>query len=123
MATDIRVLILDDDEKLRRSLETFFEDEAFEVTGVESGEAGLELLASHAVDAAIVEMRLPGMDGNEWITCASHLYPGMRFLIYTGLINYVVPEHLRTVLSNNQVFLKPSEDMGVLAEGIRRLVA
>jgi CheY-like chemotaxis protein len=120
---DIRILVVDDDEKLRRSLVTFLEDEAFEVTGVESGEAGLDLLVSNAMDAAIVDMRLPGMNGNEWIMRASHLCPKMRFLVYTGSVNYVVPKRLKTVLSNNQVFLKPAEDMGVLAEGLRRLIS
>jgi DNA-binding NtrC family response regulator len=122
MVADIRVLIVDDEEKLRHSLLTFFEDEAFEVTGVASGEAALELLASQTVDAAIVDMRLPGMNGNEWIRRASQLYPHMHFLVYTGSVNYVVPKSLRTVLGNSQVFLKPAKDMSVLAEGVRRLI-
>ncbi|MCP4410796.1 MAG: response regulator [Gammaproteobacteria bacterium] len=122
MTANIRVLVVDYDEKLRYSLVTFLKDEAFEATGVESGKAGLEILVSHPVDTAIVDMRLPDMDGNEWITHASRLYPGMHFLVYTGLVNYVVPKHLRTVLSNDQIFLKPAEDMSFLAEGIRRMV-
>lgn len=59
------VLIVDDEPGLLRSLMAFFEDENFSVAGAKSGEEALQLLNKEQFDAVILDMRLPGIDGNE----------------------------------------------------------
>lgn len=41
------------------------EDEGYIVVGAESGEAGIDLVDRHPIDLAIVDLRLPGMNGFE----------------------------------------------------------
>jgi len=52
---------------VRINLEDFLEDEGFEVESAGNGEAGLELVDRCRFDVAVVDMRLPGIDGNAFI--------------------------------------------------------
>src|SRR5580704_13579973 len=61
----IRVLVVEDEQHLAEGLRFNLEAEGYEVTTVESGEAGLELLApgSPAFDVLILDVMLPGKNG------------------------------------------------------------
>ena len=74
----IRVLVVDDEEMILLNLAVFLEDDGFTVFSASSGEAALELLSRETVDVAIVDIRLPGMDGNTLILEAHKLYPETR---------------------------------------------
>lgn len=117
---EFRVLIIDDEISLLKSLSAFLEDEDFDVIGATSGEEGLEILQRTTVDAAIIDMRLPGMDGNETIIRAHRLQPSLRFIIHTGSTDYHPPAALSDIgIDPGAVFLKPLPDLAVLAEAIR----
>ena len=60
-----RVLIVEDDERIRLSLQLVLEDEGHAVELAESAEAGLEAIARRPVDVVLVDLMLPGMDGFE----------------------------------------------------------
>ena len=85
--TDILVLIVDDEEMVRENLEAYLEDEGFRIVTASSGEAALELLADINPDVGIIDMRLPGLSGNDFILRAHALRPHLRYLIHTGSTN------------------------------------
>lgn len=58
-----RILIVDDDAAFRGSLAETVSDLGHDVLEAGSTAAGLKLLAAHAVDAAIVDLRMPDEDG------------------------------------------------------------
>jgi DNA-binding response OmpR family regulator len=60
-----RILIVEDDERIRLSLQLVLEDEGNVVDQAESAEAALELLARRPADVVLVDLMLPGMDGFE----------------------------------------------------------
>ncbi len=60
-------LIVDDEPGLLLSLKAFFEDENYEVEGAASGEEAPVILRKSDFDAVIINVRLPGIDGNEVI--------------------------------------------------------
>ena len=116
------VLIIDDEDMIRDTLEAYFESLGWTVFGAHSGEDALEILAAQAPDAAIVDMRLPGMSGQDLILAARVIRPAMRFLIYTGSLEYHPSEELAAAgLTSEQVFVKPVEDMSVLAQAVAGL--
>jgi two-component system OmpR family response regulator len=120
--TAYRVLIIDDELSLLKSLVAFFEDEGFFVRGAESGEEGLEILKMYKMNAVIIDLRLPGIDGNETIVRAHELQPALRFLIHTGSTDYQIPPLLRRIgIEQEVVFLKPLPDLSVLSEAVRAL--
>jgi CheY-like chemotaxis protein len=61
------LLIIDDNESVRESLKHVFSRYGYTVVVAESGEAGLGLYAKGGIDAALVDINMPGMNGVE--TC------------------------------------------------------
>lgn len=119
-----RALIVDDDDMVRENLIAYLEDEGMAVQGVASGEDVLELLrAGQSFDVCVMDMRLPGMDGNDSIRAVRALAPEIEILVHTGSAGYSVPADLKAVgIDRSRVFLKPLQDMAPLAERIRQLV-
>lgn len=117
------ILIVDDEESIRRSLRAFLEDEGFEVITTATGEEGIEALTKASPDALIVDMRLPGMDGNAFIEQAHALRPGLNVFIYTGSVGYRPPQTLQAIgVGEDQVFKKPLRDMSLLVRAMRQLM-
>ena len=116
---DKTILIVDDEEMYRWNLEDFIEDEGYNALSVENGEKALELIQLKQIDLVVVDMRLPGMDGNTLILKAKRLKPDLKVLIHTGSVDYTLPEELKALHVNQQsVFYKPLEDMNRLLERI-----
>jgi CheY-like chemotaxis protein len=119
----LRILIVDDEDSIQRSLRAFLEDEGFEVATAVSGEDGLEALSHTPCDAAVVDIRLPGMDGNLFIERAHELCPAMRFLVYTGSVGYSPPASIQSAgILDSCIFKKPIRDMSVLATALKDLL-
>jgi two-component system nitrogen regulation response regulator NtrX len=60
-----RLLVVDDEPGIRRSLSGILEDEGYAVEAVESGEACLEALPGAGYGLVLLDIWLPGMDGME----------------------------------------------------------
>jgi len=120
MGERIRILVVDDEESIRRGLRAWLEDDDFEAVTAESGEKALEILASDPADGAIVDIRLPGMDGNAFMEQAHRLYPSMRFIVYTGSVAYSPLPQLRAIgISEKDIFQKPLSDLAVLIAAVK----
>jgi len=63
-----RILIVDDEPDIRRSLSGVLEDEGYQPQAVESGEACLAELGREACELVLLDVWLPGMDGMETLT-------------------------------------------------------
>ncbi len=114
-----KLLILDDDDTLRFNLQLYFEDEGFECFSFSMGEAALEYLSKNCCDAAIVDLRLPGINGEEFITEAKKLCPNLKCIIYTGSSNYSINDEIKKFsVSEEDIFYKPVEDMQTLKNRI-----
>lgn len=120
-----RVLIVDDEEMIRENLMAYLEDEGIPVTAVASGEEALRCIAEGGRFAVcIMDMRLPGMDGNASIRQLHARCPRLRFIIHTGSSDYSLPSDLRGLgLSEASVYLKPLLDMAPLARAVSELLA
>ncbi len=61
-----RVLVVDDDESIRMVAEVALESVGgWEVLSADGGPAALELAAAHRLDAILLDVMMPGMDGLE----------------------------------------------------------
>ncbi len=59
------VLVIDDEESIRRTLGEILADEGYEVLAAASGEEGVDLAARRAPDVIFLDVWLPGIDGIE----------------------------------------------------------
>ena len=63
----MKMLLIDDDEWIRDSLSIFFENEGCHLEALETAEEGLKALKKQPYDIIIVDYRLPGMDGLDFL--------------------------------------------------------
>jgi len=118
----IKVLIVDDEETLRTHVAAYLEDEGFDVTTVADGETALEALTQNPPDVALVDIRLPGIDGDAVILQGLEICPGLKFLIHTASASYTPPAALVSRgLGQQDILVKPILDLQVLVDAIRRL--
>jgi DNA-binding response OmpR family regulator len=60
-----RILVVEDDERIRSSMRLALEAEGSEVDEAGSGEEALDHFSDHASDVVLIDLMLPGMDGFE----------------------------------------------------------
>ena len=95
MSSQTRVLVVDDEPAIRNSLVEFLKDCQFDVSAAGSAEGALDLIARIPIDVALVDIRLPRLDGESLILQAHLLRPHMRFLIHTGSMAYKLSDELK----------------------------
>ncbi len=111
------ILILDDDIAVRESLMEFFEDREYQVLPANSAEEALEILTNDVPDGAVVDIRLPGMDGNAFILAAAKKYPSMACVIVTGSPEYSLPQRVADMYNVSEtIFSKPVSDLAALGK-------
>jgi len=108
----IKVLILDDDDSLRYNLKIFLEDEGFLCTAVDHPAEALDLMRYNKYDVAIVDIRLPGISGDEFISIACKNHMQNKFIIYTGSMDFILTPELSALgMTIEDIMRKPVEDM------------
>lgn len=119
-SSQLRLLIVDDERFIRESLKDYLEDCDFEVLAAKSAEEALEEAAKHRYHLAVIDLTLPGRDGEELILKLHSLSPGMRFIINTGRLGYTPSDDLKAVgVQPGHVFYKPLTDLDELVQVIQ----
>lgn len=118
----IRVLVIDDEPAVCSSLSAFLDDYGFKTSTAGSAEEALELMEKRVYDVCIVDMRLPGMSGEDLIIEARKHHENQRYIIYTGSISYNLSERLKELgIRSEHVFLKPVRVLSLLVKCIKEL--
>lgn len=118
------VLILEDEATIRENLTAFLEDEGFKVLEAPDAKAAFVALSTQQPDLAIVDIRLPDMDGNQWMLEAHQKNPQLKLIVYTGLLEYKPSESLKKIgLQESDVLYKPVESMDDITQLIRQKLA
>ncbi len=80
----LRVLFVDDEAPIREVMRIELPRMGHEVTVCEDGETALEVLAEHHFDAAIVDLKMPGISGWEVTDHIKQVSPETFVIIHTG---------------------------------------
>ena len=117
------ILILDDEERVRELLMDYLgEFDGFDLFGAGSGEEALEILRQRPTRLCVVDMRLPGMDGVEFIESAAAARLCHQFIVHTGSMDFSLPQALKDLgMVPADVFFKPVDASEILAR-IRELI-
>ena len=119
--SSLRFLVVDDEPGLLYSLIAFLEDEGYQVDGAPSGEKALSMLKQNSYDAVIVDIRLPGIDGNEVILRARKSGCNAPFLIHTGSTDYQLTTSLKNLgFCQADILLKPLTDLNILCRALSK---
>jgi two-component system, OmpR family, response regulator len=65
MSMMVNILLVDDNEKIRKLMEIYLKQEGYHVLHAENGERALEVLAETNADLVIADIMMPEMDGYE----------------------------------------------------------
>jgi DNA-binding NtrC family response regulator len=84
---EMKILLIDDDEWIRDSLSIFFEAEGCHVLALETAEEGLSAIKDHTFDLIIVDYKLPGMDGLEFLKRIHNSQSGAIKVLITAYRN------------------------------------
>ena len=81
---NLRVLLVDDEENILRSLRRVLRREPYDIVTAESGEAAIDVLEKERIDLIISDARMPGMDGPTLLSTARRRWPWMVRILLTG---------------------------------------
>ncbi len=84
MGETARILIVDDDKNIRKVLTTILEDEGYVVESVGTAKKAVERTRKKFYNLALIDVRLPDMEGIELLTKVKDTTPKMRKIIITG---------------------------------------
>lgn len=123
MKSPIHILIVDDEEAIRISLQVYFEDRGFVIHDAPNSESALEIMERYPIDLAVVDLRLPAMNGVMLIRMAHKQWPKMSFIIFTGSLDYAIPKDMVALPQiSDTVFYKPLKDMELMYKEVCRLL-
>jgi len=121
MAT--KLLLLDDDETIRFNMKLYLEDEGFECTDAGDADSALLLARKGGIALSIVDLRLPGINGEEFIKRSFIMNPKMKYLIHTGNTEYSLPvELIKLGIKKDDVFFKPVVSFDSIVNRIKQLL-
>jgi DNA-binding NtrC family response regulator len=84
LVENARILIIDDDENIRKALAAILEEEGYTVDTAENAKQAIEKTEKNIYNLALIDMRLPDMEGIELLTKMKDTTPKMRKVIVTG---------------------------------------
>jgi len=79
-----RILIVDDDDALRESLELVLAAEGYEVAAARDARSALALVESQPFDVVLCDVRMPGMDGMALLPQLARRAPGITILMMSA---------------------------------------
>jgi DNA-binding NtrC family response regulator len=84
MESKVNILIVDDEEIVRESLASWLEEDGYEVASAENGPRALERLPEKDWNLAMVDLKMPGMDGIQLMDEIRKIKPETIVIIMTA---------------------------------------
>jgi len=79
-----RILIIDDDQFIRRLLRAMLERQGYSVVEAENGDEGLQCYQAAPTDLVITDMQMPVMDGLQMIAELRRTFPMAKVIAISG---------------------------------------
>lgn len=80
----MRIMLVDDEERYLKTTKKLIEKKGYSVLTAQSGKEALEKLKPQNVHVVILDVKMPGMDGNETLKAIKTLYPLVEVIMLTG---------------------------------------
>ena len=80
----MKIMLVDDEERFLKTTKKLIEKKGYGVLTAQSGNEALEKLKLQNVHVVILDVKMPGMDGNETLKAIKSLYPLVEVIMLTG---------------------------------------
>ena len=78
------ILVVDDEKVVRDGCQRVLADQRYRVSLAEDGREGLDLLGQGSVDVVLLDLKMPGMSGEEVLETSREEHPHVPVIIITG---------------------------------------
>jgi two-component system cell cycle response regulator len=115
MSQDCNILVVDDDVSLASNLQDILEAEGYAAAVAHGGQSALTLCREKAFKLALLDIKLPDMEGIELLTPLKEIHPDMAVMMVTGYasvdsvvqaLNQGVLAYITKPLNMNEVLAK-----------------
>jgi len=84
LAEPARILVVDDDESIRKTIAAILEDQGYIVDTAQNGKEAIEKSHAKFYNLALIDIWLPDMEGTKLLTAMKETTPKMVKIIVTG---------------------------------------
>jgi DNA-binding NtrC family response regulator len=84
MTEPAKILVIDDDESIRKTIATILEEKGYIVDTASSGREAIEKSRTNFYNLALIDIRLPDMEGTKLLPQLRETVPKMIKIIVTG---------------------------------------
>lgn len=113
-----RVLVIDDEQSIRKALELGLSSKTIAVHSVPGGMDGIRLGCGIHYDVLIVDLHLPDIHGIQVIQQIKKCNPSATFIVITGYLNGENRSEVERIGVND--YLEKPLDLGLLTQAVHR---
>jgi DNA-binding NtrC family response regulator len=115
------ILVVDDEASYRTMISSVLEDAQYEALTAESGKDALEIVSRRLIDAAILDLMMPQMDGRELMKRLQQKVPGLPIIFLTA--HGSIPSAVEAIKEGAADYLtKPLPHVDDLVQTIERVL-
>ncbi|MBX6379525.1 DNA-binding NtrC family response regulator [Thermoflavifilum aggregans] len=78
------ILVIDDEKAIRKTLHDILSYEGYQVEEAADGEQGLTMFKNKTYDAVLCDIKMPKIDGIEWLSKAREINPDVPIIMISG---------------------------------------
>ncbi|MBI4597802.1 MAG: response regulator [Candidatus Omnitrophica bacterium] len=123
MAGQATIVAIDDEAEFTSTLREFFSARGYTVHVALTAPTGVELIARHLPQVVLVDLKLPGMDGDEVLQLVRRDYPATKVIVITAYNDGGKTRDRLLALGAFAHYDKPLSSLRDLAETVKRAVA
>jgi len=118
-----KIVAIDDELEFTKTLDQFFSTRGYEVHVALTGTSGVELVDYHKPDVVLVDLKLPGLDGDEILKHIRRTHPTTKVIVITAYNDGGKTRDRLLTLGAFAHFDKPISSLRDLADAVKRAVA
>ncbi len=118
-----KLLIVDDEVELTDCLREIFEPRRYQVTVLTDGETALQYIRHNECHVALIDMKIPRLDGQYLIQKALRFKPALKIIPYSGAFAREMKELLASVGFDPETLVAKPFGAAILIEKIKVLAA
>ena len=116
---DIKILIIDDENAIRKNIKAYLEDSDYITFEAENGKEGVELFKKEKPHLVLLDLRMPVMDGFEVLSSLKDEVVETPFIVISGTL-HINDAILALKCGAWDFLLKPISDMGVVEHIVQK---
>ena len=118
-----KMVAIDDEVEFTETIHQFFGSRGYEVRVALTGTSGLELVEHHHPDVVLVDLKLPGLDGDQLLQRLQRTHPNTPVIVITAYNDGGKTRDRLLALGAFAHFDKPLSSLRDLAAAVKRALA